>query len=81
MNKQLNKGGKSTVYLIIPQIGLIPCPQNLWVCNIAKIQETNLHQIAPNGHSPQNILLFIRLSKDKQKKQNAHNSKAQTGTL
>jgi hypothetical protein len=28
-------------FLTIPQIGLIPGPQNLWVCNIAKIQEAN----------------------------------------
>jgi hypothetical protein len=56
------------MYLIIPQIGLIPHPKNLWVCNIPKIQETNLHQIAQNSHSTQNILVFNRLSKDKKNK-------------
>jgi hypothetical protein len=31
------------MHLVIPQIGLIPGPQNLHVCDIAKIQETDLH--------------------------------------
>jgi hypothetical protein len=59
MNKKLKVCGKRTLYLIIPQIGLIPGPQNLWVCNIAKIQEadlqTNTKQSFTNYHATSSI--------------------------